>query len=454
MENKIRMSKLRLFVCSLSFFLFAAPSLFAQSVTVDWFTTQQTIDGFGGNCSDIGACGDLTPAQARALFDPVAGIGLSIYRDSVPSDGSCFGACAFQSFNIVHLAVPYGVKFVATSWGPPASIKSNGSIICNTGSGASHLNSSAYGEFAEYLKNFATQFESTFSAPLYAISPQNEPDLCSSDPTYGYGAQYSGQQLDALIKNNLGPTFAGTSTKIMMPEVSFWPKLSTYADPVMTDPAAAPFVGIVAGHDYTLRTCLLYSDCLPITAYSHLGSAHLWVTETSMYGGNTVFDPTMVSGIKWANLIHQYLANANASAWLYWRIYNSHNTNDDEALIQSNGTVSKRFYVLGNWSKFVRPGWVRIGATANPADGVEITAFKDPATGGFAIVAVNQTGSPVRVNFSLAGFPTVTSVTPAVTSASSNLADQSVVNIFNGTFSYALPATSVVTFHGAAASTP
>ena len=441
------MSKIKI-VCLLFFASVAAPSLFAQSVTVNWSSVYQTIDGFGGNCSNIGACDSLTSAQAQTLFDPTNGIGLSIYRDSIPIDGSCSGACAFESSNIVHLAVPYGVKFIASAWAPPASMKSNGSSICNTSSQNSYLLPGSYAAFATYLKNFATQFQSTFGAPLYALSPQNEPNLCSSDPTYGYGASYTGAQLDTFIKNNLGPTLAGTGVKIMMPETSFWPSLNGYADPVMTDSAAASYVSIVAGHDYTLRNCTLYNDCGSIAAYPNAGNARVWETETSMYGGSTVFDPTMTSGIQWANVIHQYLAVANASAWLYWRIYNSHNTNDDEALIQSDGTVSKRFYVLGNWSKYVRPGWVRIGATANPSKGVFITAFKDPVNGGFAIVAVNQNTSSANVDISLSGFPSAASVTPAITSSSLNLSDQASVSISNNSFSYSLPASSVVTFHG------
>jgi hypothetical protein len=96
----------------------------------------------------------------------------------------------------------------------------NGTVICNTSSQDSYLLPGSYAAFATYLKNFATQFQSTFGALLYALSPQNEPNLCSSDPTYGFGASYTGAQLDTFIKNNLGPTLAGTGVKIMMPETT------------------------------------------------------------------------------------------------------------------------------------------------------------------------------------------------------------------------------------------
>jgi glucuronoarabinoxylan endo-1,4-beta-xylanase len=429
------------------FLLLAAPSLLAQSVTINWSTTYQTIDGFGGNCSDIGACETLTPAQAQALFDPAAGIGLSIYRDSVPDDGSCSVSCEFLSTQVVRLAAPYGVKFIATAWAPPASMKSNHSVICDTGSGKSHLLRDSYPAFAAYLKSYATQFQSTFGVPLYAISPQNEPDQCSPDPRYGDGASYSGAELTAFIDHNLGPAFAGSGVKIMAPETSYWPKLHGYARRLTSDSATASYVAIIAGHDYILRNCIVFNICDRISALPQKGAVRLWQTETSLYGGNTSFDSSMTSGIAWANVIHQYLAVANVNAWLYWRIFNSRATNNDEALIQADGTISKRFYVLGNWSKFVRPGWVRIAATANPAKGILVTAFKDPTTGAFAIVAVNQNRSPFTMNFSLSAFPSVASLTPAITSPSLNLADQSNVTISNAAFSYSLPSFSVVTFH-------
>jgi hypothetical protein len=74
------------------------------------------------------------------------------------------------------------------------------------------------------------------------------------------------------------------------------------------------------------------------------------------------------------------------------------------------------------------------------------------SSGKFAIVAVNRNSSPANVDFSISGFPSVTSVTPTLTSASANLVDQADVNVSNDAFAYSLPATSVVTFHETASS--
>jgi glucuronoarabinoxylan endo-1,4-beta-xylanase len=122
-------------------------------------------------------------------------------------------------------------------------------------------------------------------------------------------------------------------------------------------------------------------------------------------------------------------------------------TPDNEGLTDTNGNPAKRLYVIGNWSKFVRPGWVRMGATANPQGGAYLSAFRESATGNFAIVVINQNGSPVAQSFALNGL-TTTSVTPWVTSATLNLTQQSSISVSNGAFSYTLPAASVTTLVG------
>ena len=162
--------------------------------------------------------------------------------------------------------------------------------------------------------------------------------------------------------------------------------------------------------------------------------------------------PSIADAVMWASLIHYNIGVVGVNSWNYWQYIETYG--DNEPLISPNQSqaYSIRLYAFAQWAKFVKPGWVRIEATANPISGVYITAFKDTASGNFAIVAVNQNSSPLNVEFSLAGFPSVTSVTPTLTSASSSLEDQASVNISGDSFSYSLPGTSVTTFHGTASS--
>ena len=436
---------------SLFLTLIAVPLLFAQSATVTWTTTYQTIDGFGGSCA-FNVCNSMTAGQAQLMFDPANGIGLSLFRVWVPDDGSCSTNCSFTDTVPTNFAKSYGLTMWGTPWSPPASMKSNSSTICNTGNtgpdgpNTSSLNVGSYAAFATYLHNFSTQFNASFGTPLYAISIQNEPLYC---PDFYAGAIWTGAQIDSFIKNNLGPAMSGSGVKIMMPEPPWWNNFtnasSSIADTCMTDGACSTFVDIVAGHDYTAQNAQYAAP--NIVPYPHLGSAHLWETETATFGA---FDPSITDALSWAQNIHTYLTVADVNAWHWWWLMSSGTTN--EPLIGSGGVVAKRTYAIGNWSKFVRPGWVRIGSTASPQSGVYVSAFKNPATSDFAIVAINHNSTPVNVDFSLSGFPSVTSVTPALTSSSVNLVDQAAATVSGGAFSYSLPVTSIVTFRGTASS--
>ena len=50
---------------------------------------------------------------------------------------------------------------------------------------------------------------------------------------------------------------------------------------------------------------------------------------------------------------------------------------------------TRRACVMGNWSRFVRPGFVRVEATPSPRTNVLVSAFYDPATKRIVVVIVN-----------------------------------------------------------------
>ena len=108
---------------------------------------------------------------------------------------------------------------------------------------------------------------------------------------------------------------------------------------------------------------------------------------------------------------------ANANAWHYWRLV-SQDPHDNEGLTNPAGTVAKRLYMLGNYSKFVRPGFHRIEATHIPQSGVLVSAYKDPSTGTLVVVAINQNTKEVSQRFSLWGTK-ASKATPWITSETS-----------------------------------
>jgi glucuronoarabinoxylan endo-1,4-beta-xylanase len=406
------------------------------TATINWTDVRQSIDGFGGSSADF--LTSLTPAQADFFFT-TSGIGLSILRTQIiPDLATCNaefheGGCSNSNGQILNgelgtaqLAVARGAIVFSTPWSPPGAYKSNGSFR-NGG----HLLSSHYSDWAKEIATYVPMM-TNHGVPIYAVSVQNEPN-----GTADYGScMYIAQEIHDFVPylySALQSVGAG-STKIMIAEESGWAVDLTST--AMADPKVASEVGIIAAHGYAGK----------IKAY-RTGRARLWQTEVSSQ--SPTYDGSMTDGMSWAVKIHDYLADANVNAWVWWFLTDMPRQGegtDNAALTDINGNIPKRAYVSGQWSKFVRPGWSRIGTSYFGF--LRITAFKDPEGHSFAIVAVNPSARAVRQTFSLHGF-SANAITPWITSANLSLTVQAPVSVSGTSFSYTLPPLSVTTFSGA-----
>jgi glucuronoarabinoxylan endo-1,4-beta-xylanase len=201
----------------------------------------------------------------------------------------------------------------------------------------------------------------------------------------------------------------------------------------MTDSNVAQDVGIIADHNYD------GINGPPNLAKNSYGKA-LWETEFSQLSGES---SSMANGVYYAQRIFLFMTVAQANAWHYWWIvpYGS-----QTGLMNENAGPTERLFTVGNYSRFVRPGYYRIDvANNNPV--TSISAYKNTNSGNFAIVAVNPDPVAVTQVFNLTNF-TANSITPWITSSNLSLASQSPVTVANASFTYALPAMSVVTFVG------
>jgi glucuronoarabinoxylan endo-1,4-beta-xylanase len=431
-----------------------APS--GNAASVSWGITYQTIDGFGvGDLQHQNQIGQAV-SVAPFLFGTTAGsIGLSLLRVEVPDNsakGPGVGDCSSVSASCAGpgyvadlkaaLAQSPQVRVWASPLSPPASMKTNGSVICMQGAGKGALSPSSYPDFARWLANYINSWSSLYGINIYAMSLQNEPDICEAYDS----AVYTAEQLDSFIKNNLAPTFLtnGFSTLIMMPESSNYAGLVPLADTCMADPACYPHVGIIAWHDYD-ATFRYPTNSTPSPYASKV--AKYWMSEVSSQSG--LWDPHMDEGLVWAALIDGRMAVDNANAWLQWTIY-SVSSDDNLGLIRRDtGKIAKRAYVIGNYSLFVRPGWVRIAATHVPQKGITVSAYKDPSgSKNFAIVVTNYNRKTTDQTINFSDF-TASTATPWITSEHFNLIQKSNVTAGGG-FTYALPGRSVVTFVGTA----
>jgi glucuronoarabinoxylan endo-1,4-beta-xylanase len=381
-------------------------------IIVDWMEQHQTMDGFGA-CDRWNSA--LTDAQADLFFSATKGIGLSLLRVSMNYNGNDTSAVSNAQ-----KAAARGALVWMAPWTAPAGWKDNGSV-----ENGGHLLVARYDAWAARLIQFATALQSK-GVSLYAISIQNEPDYAA-----GYQSMvYDDAEMVSFIKA-LGPKLAALNPrpKLIVGEYSSWGNLWSLATALEADAVAFPYLDIYAVHQYR-----------GVPAYQSRPRP-LWETEMSSFDGPSA---DIENGVAVARWIHEAIVNGNVNAWHYWWLVGQND--DNEGLLNPSGGRTKRLYTLGNFSRFIRPGWVRIEATA-PASKVYVSAYKDPSSGAFALVAINDAGTDVSLGVTFnAVLPT--SVTPWVTSRHLDLAPQPNIPVTGHHFTATLPTTSVTTFVG------
>jgi glucuronoarabinoxylan endo-1,4-beta-xylanase len=162
----------------------------------------------------------------------------------------------------------------------------------------------------------------------------------------------------------------------------------------------------------------------------------------------------MESALFVAGLMHSALVAANVNAWHYWWLRPNQGTSDNSALWDNTAGWTKRLFVMGNYSKFVRPGYYRVNATAYSNTGVSVTAYAEspsgnPPSGKLIVVAINTASTVASQTFLFDGVSTDASWTAWVTSSTTDILSQAAAPTFaNNQLAYDLPPQSVTTLQG------
>jgi O-glycosyl hydrolase len=318
----------------------------------------------------------------------------------------------------------------------------NGGTLCGV-PGAS----CASGDWRQAYANYLTQYASDYAAagiPLSYVGPENEANI---GPGYDSMLLSPTQTADFMpyLGHALAAAHLGTArltTKAECCATEGWDYAQQYAAAIEADPAARAATPLFTSHGYTAPPA------------SPLAGWHgpVWETEWSTFES---WDPawddgTDASGLTWAQHIYTGLTAANLNAFLYWWGSTTPAENgDNEGLIEIDGSTvipSGRLWAFAGYSRFVRPGAVRIGASTSDGS-LDLTAFRN-RDGSVAIVALNTATSPDPVTFTLAGtgIRDGSVATPYLTDATSDTARQPGVTVHQGAFSMTLPARSMVSF--------
>ena len=281
------------------------------------------------------------------------------------------------------LALDPRIKILGSPWSAPAWMKTNYDVR------GGNLKPEYYGAYAEYLVKYIEGMK-TEGITINAITIENEPLNPKNTPSMAVFAP----EEDTLIAKYLGPAFekAGIKTEIQVYDHN--PDVISYPLSILGDPVAGKYVAGTAFHLYGGDSSALSR------VHEQYPNKNLYLTEQSV-GGRPNND-----GIAIAEPVSRVLIGATRN-WsrnvLLWNLaadpHAGPHTNNGGCtgcfgaitLDGDAATFNVAYYAVAHFSKFVRPGSVRVGS--NQLEQLSTVAFLNPE-GKIVLVAANTGNFP------------------------------------------------------------
>jgi O-glycosyl hydrolase len=271
---------------------------------------------------------------------------------------------------------------------------------------------------------------------------------------------------------------AGLSATVIADESSQTTQLLSEAPTWLADSSAPSYVAAIAHHTYDNPSDATLEQ---VGSLGAVNGKPVWASEIccqiSRGGGyGAQYDPTMAGALVLANYVYTDLSYADDAAFQWWTALSSelgcdpatsstcatsvNSSGWNDGLIYYDPSyaadgdqtlyLTKRFYALGQFSKYVRPGAVRYGVSGSPS-GVQTMAFW--AGGKWTVVATNTGTSATTLSLNL-GSGTLTAAGAYQTDATENMASVAAPAISGSTISASLPGQSVTTYVLSSAGAP
>jgi len=314
---------------------------------------------------------------------------------------------------------------------PPYWMTVSGSVTGAKG-GTNNLKVDCERDFAIYLAEAVKNLSRLDGVTFHSVTPLNEP--AANWWTFGHnqeGCHVSEAQQDRLILLLRAELDArGLSLAIDASEDN--DEQSTINALKAYTPTGRNDVGQIATHSYGANNATgLNSLALSLRK-------PLWLTE---YGEGDA------TGMKTARRIRDDLVRLRPLAWCYWQVVDN---GDGWGLLYNplteNGSttyaINRKFYALGQFSKFFRPGCKILDC----GDANSVAGF-DPIAGNLAIVTVNDGVADFTISFDLSGFAETGPIVQCHrTSPSENLKQITSLAVKDHHFISDVPAHSVTTY--------
>lgn len=385
----------------------------ASDAVINLSTKYQEIQGYGGMNHPSWA-GDLTASQRETAFgNSTNQLGFSVLRIFIDSDSNNW----YKEVATAKAAIAKGTIVFATPWNPPSNLCET--FNHNGDTKAKRLRHDKYAQYANHLNNFVNYMKNN-GVNLYAISMANEPD-------YGHDwTWWTSSEIVTFLKYYAG----SINCRLIAPESFSYNK--NIMEPILNDSQALANVDIMGTHLYGTQ----YKNfAWPLFQQKGAGK-QLWMTEVYYPNSDANSADRWPEALGVSEHIHNAMIN-NMQTYVWWYIRRSYSP------MKEDGTISKRGYCMAQYSKFIRRGYRRVAATANPNNGVYVSAYT--GDGKAVIVAINKGSSSISQKFTVNG-QSISSVDRYRTSSNENLAKTSNLALTDNGFWAYMPANSVSTF--------
>ena len=415
---------------------------------IDGSRKNQTMLGFGASILEAGliCLNSLDPAKQedvlRKLFDPAAGAGFSAMKTTIAgtdfmSAGPWYtyddtpGDVGLTHFSIARDLGPNGsLTFIkrASKYGKfilQAPMDYPPDWMLFDVNKRQDVNPKYYDALALYYLRYLQEYEK-HGVFIDYLSLFNEP---------GVYTKISFPEIRDLLKDHVGPLFAKehVRTRLQLSEADNRKRAWREYPTVLDDPAARKYVANLPYHGYDLRYYAKIADL-----HRRYPDLALWMSELCYaYEAGTPHSMKLprydfADGDFWGNVIFSDL-EAGASAWTYWnmildehggpwlvsKIHGNPDPNIQHPVVIVNRatkavTYTGLYYYLAHFSKFVRPGFVRLTTTGG-LKGVRCMTFRSPR-GEIVSEVLNSRKTPANVTLEWNG-RSVTTTLPAISIA-------------------------------------
>ena len=391
---------------------FSASSDSLPAVDVNDMAKFQPMDGFGvaltGGSAELLMRMDATQREAllKKLFTTEGdGIGISYLRvsigssdmndhpftyDDVPAGETDTSLAKFSlgpdETTVIPvlkeiLAIDPGIKIFGSPWSAPAWMKTNDSLK------GGHLKAEDYGVYANYFVKYVETMKAE-GITLHAVTMQNEPLNPKNTPSM---VMFAPEQA-AFLGKYLGPAFkkTGIDTKIWLYDHN--PDVPSYPLSILADPVASQYADGTAFHLYggTAATFTQVHDAYP--------NKKLYMTEQSVTQepgdgplgvDEPVEDVLIASTRNWSRNVLLWNLAADPHAGPHTNNGGCTGCYGAITLDGNQVTPNIAYYALAHFSKFVRPGSVRIASSE--MEQLATVAFLTPD--GKIVLVVSNTGN-------------------------------------------------------------